>query len=308
MSGKDTPTRHGSDRFTASTETVEENLKRDTVGLVTIDEFRKRRAEIQDTKDREDANPGDSSASDTNAPVKKKAKKKVKSKLSFLGDEEEGEGSSIPTSKAITRSAAPADQPTKKVMKNPDVDTSYLPDHARDSALRDQREASRVALLAHHSALRTSLVTIPYLFHSSSPSSSSGNGKVERVEMKMGDTAYEFLERARRPKEMRGEWKRVTADALMMVKEDLVIPHHYEIHYFVKEGTKTKKGPFFEFGEDGKMDESDETRLVKVVEKSWYEKNKHIYPASKWEVFDPTKDYSTYTARDPEKNAYFFKS
>jgi protein FAM50 len=26
----------------------------------------------------------------------------------------------------------------------------------------------------------------------------------------------------------------------------------------------------------------------KVVERRWYEKNKHIFPASRWEPFDPT--------------------
>lgn len=33
----------------------------------------------------------------------------------------------------------------------------------------------------------------------------------------------------------------------------------------------------------------------KVVERSWYEKNKHIFPASRWEVFDPEKNVSSYT-------------
>ena len=26
--------------------------------------------------------------------------------------------------------------------------------------------------------------------------------------------------------------------------------------------------------------------------RSWYDRNKHIFPASRWEPFDPTKDYS----------------
>ena len=32
-------------------------------------------------------------------------------------------------------------------------------------------------------------------------------------------------------------------------------------------------------------------KLIKVVLRSWYEKNKHIYPASRWEAFVPGKQY-----------------
>ncbi len=34
-----------------------------------------------------------------------------------------------------------------------------------------------------------------------------------------------------------------------------------------------------------------EPHPVKVVMRSWYEKNKHIYPASRWEAFVPNKEY-----------------
>ena len=36
----------------------------------------------------------------------------------------------------------------------------------------------------------------------------------------------------------------------------------------------------------------------KVVLRSWYERNKHIFPASRWEPFDPTKSYDKYTVHD----------
>lgn len=49
-----------------------------------------------------------------------------------------------------------------------------------------------------------------------------------------------------------------------------------------------------------------DTSLTKVVDRRWYEKNKHIYPASTWEEFDPTKDYSTGVRKDTEGNAFFF--
>lgn len=36
----------------------------------------------------------------------------------------------------------------------------------------------------------------------------------------------------------------------------------------------------------------------KVVLRSWYEKNKHIFPASRWEPYDPEKKWDKYTVRD----------
>lgn len=33
----------------------------------------------------------------------------------------------------------------------------------------------------------------------------------------------------------------------------------------------------------------------KVVDRHWYNRNKHIFPASRWEVYDPDTNYETYT-------------
>ena len=35
----------------------------------------------------------------------------------------------------------------------------------------------------------------------------------------------------------------------------------------------------------------------KVCVRHWYDKNKHIFPASRWEAYDPEKDYSEYTVK-----------
>jgi protein FAM50 len=51
---------------------------------------------------------------------------------------------------------------------------------------------------------------------------------------------------------------------------------------------------------------NDDPNLTKVVDRRWYERNKHIFPASVWEEFDPTKDYSKGMRRDAEGNAFFF--
>ena len=44
--------------------------------------------------------------------------------------------------------------------------------------------------------------------------------------------------------------------------------------------------------------EKDESHAAKLVERAWYDKNKHIFPASRWEVFDPSVARDTYTIHD----------
>ena len=48
--------------------------------------------------------------------------------------------------------------------------------------------------------------------------------------------------------------------------------------------------------------------LTKVVDRRWYEKNKHIYPASSWEEFDPEREeeYRKGVRKDRNGNAMFF--
>ena len=51
---------------------------------------------------------------------------------------------------------------------------------------------------------------------------------------------------------------------------------------------------------------NDDPNLTKVVDRRWYERNKHIFPASVWEEFDPGKDYTKGGRKDAEGNAFFF--
>ena len=40
----------------------------------------------------------------------------------------------------------------------------------------------------------------------------------------------------------------------------------------------------------------------KIVERHWYERNKHIFPASRWEIYDPQKKWDKYTIHGSEVN------
>jgi hypothetical protein len=74
-------------------------------------------------------------------------------------------------------------------------------------------------------------------------------------------------------------------------QEDLIIPAHYTFYDFILNKARGKSGPLFNFDvhDDVRLladatREKDESHAGKVVERSWYQRNKHIFPASRWEV------------------------
>lgn len=51
---------------------------------------------------------------------------------------------------------------------------------------------------------------------------------------------------------------------------------------------------------------NDDPTQTKVVDRRWYERHKHIYPASTWQDFDPEKDYTSEVRRDGGGNTLFY--
>jgi protein FAM50 len=50
----------------------------------------------------------------------------------------------------------------------------------------------------------------------------------------------------------------------------------------------------------------DDPAVTKVVDRRWYEKNKHIFPASVWEEYNPDKALRKAERKDAEGNTFFF--
>jgi protein FAM50 len=138
-----------------------------------------------------------------------------------------------------------------------------------------------------------------------------GTGHRRSVQCRKGDTVGRFLElvRCELAREFR-EMANVSSDALLYVKEDLVIPQDVSFYDLIATRARGKSGPLFNFDvhDDvriGAVDariEKDESHPGKVVERRWYDRNKHIFPASRWEVYDPAKEYGTYTIHGGEVN------
>ncbi|KOB64977.1 Uncharacterized protein OBRU01_23391 [Operophtera brumata] len=223
-------------KFATHYDAVEQQLKSSTIGLVTLDEMKAKQEHIIQA-------------------------------LSFdMNEDEENDEEGESSDEKPEPSWRDKEEPIlKKIRKNPDVDTSFLPDREREEADLKLREELRLEWVMTQASLKDEPITVTFNF---------------------------------------SELKTVTADQLMYVKEDLILPHHYTFYDFIVTKARGKSGPLFQF------DASDDIRLVndasqekqdshagKVLLRSWYERNKHIFPASRWEPYDPTKIYSKYTIK-----------
>ncbi|KAI0807361.1 XAP5-domain-containing protein [Fomes fomentarius] len=275
--------RPSSNRFVGQNDSMEDTLKKSTVGLVRLEDFQQRRKELEEAKAREAAR-----TSELKEEKKlKKRKKTAKATLSFALDDDEGDESGNASQNG---DEPPVKRP--KSRKNPEVDTSFLPDREREEAERREREQLRQEWLRKQEELKAEDIEITYSYW-------DGSGHRKSVMCKKGDTITTFLEKCRQQfPELRG----VSVDNLMYVKEDLIIPGHHTFYDFIVNKARGKSGPLFNFDvhDDVRLladasVEKDESHAGKVVERSWYQRNKHIFPASRWEVYDPDRDYGQYT-------------
>ncbi|KIM48908.1 hypothetical protein M413DRAFT_438083 [Hebeloma cylindrosporum] len=284
--------RPSANRFVGQNDSMEETLKNSTVGLVHLEEFQQRRKELEEAKAREAAQ---SNELKDDARKARKRKKTAKATLSFAMDDEGDHDHGDVNERTSTPNGEDNDDPApkrSKLKKNPNVDTSFLPDRDREEAERKERERLRLEWLAKQESIKKEEIEIVYSYW-------DGSGHRKSVMCKKGDEIGSFLEKCRAQfPELRG----VSVDNLMYVKEDLIIPHHHTFYDFIINKARGKSGPLFNFDvhDDVRLladatKEKDESHAGKVVERSYYQRNKHIFPASRWEVFDPEKNYGKYT-------------
>ncbi|KAJ5227526.1 uncharacterized protein N7469_007532 [Penicillium citrinum] len=257
--------------FAGQSISAEEMLKSQTVGLVHLSDFRKRRAEVLEAKEREahdkslgrlasgnsrsatpstgDVTDGSSTPKSDAPPKKKKKKALAKSKLSFGDDTEEtGEESGVatPRDSSISRSGSktPNDEgaPSSSVRMKANPNARAPPKAMTKASMEAEaaaRETLRKEFLVMQEAVRNTEILIPFvLFDGTSVPAGS-------VKIKKGDPVWLFLDRCRKvgaelggrsatgAAKARREWARVSVDDLMLVKGDVIVPHHYEFYYFI---------------------------------------------------------------------------
>lgn len=326
-------------KFATHYDAIEQQIKSSTVGLVTLDQMRARQEDLVKERERQLALKQETIAKreiESKIEQKEKQKRQIKA-LSFIFDdeeEEEEEEDFQPIKKApkkekdqVEKEEVTTEQPElkddeastssdtansdsqstnepktkvlKKVTKNPDVDTSFLPDREREEEENRLREKLRQEWSEKQTKLKNEEIEITFSYW-------DGSGHRRAVVMKKGNSIYQFLQKALEllRKEFH-ELRTVTTDQLMYIKEDLIIPHHYTFYDFIVTKARGKSGPLFNFDvhDDVRLVadatvERDESHAGKVLMRSWYERNKHIFPASRWEPYDPLKSYEKYTIGD----------
>ncbi|PCD29145.1 hypothetical protein AU210_011686 [Fusarium oxysporum f. sp. radicis-cucumerinum] len=207
-----------------------------------------------------------------------------------------------------------------------------------------ERDALRREFLAIQAAVKATEIALPFVFYDGT-NIPGGIVRLKKGDFiwvfldksrKVGaDLGVGEKSNARR------EWARVGVDDLMLVRGTVIIPHHYDFYFFAMNKTPGPDGePVFKYSAEPprKPESSDNAEpidplvtpaskaavadalpdintlegadedptLTKVVDRRWYEKNKHIFPASMWQEFDPEKDYGKEVRKDAGGNTFFF--
>uniref|UniRef100_A0A6G1SDZ2 Protein FAM50 homolog n=1 Tax=Aceria tosichella TaxID=561515 RepID=A0A6G1SDZ2_9ACAR len=319
-------------QFSTHTDSVEAQLKSSTVGLVTLDQMRQKQENAVKEREKQLAQKetdGSLKIGLDHGLKKSSIPTKNSKSLSFYDDDDEDEDDDEDDKNEDTKpkcddcngsegiNELPANSPksddsdntssfTTNVRKKPklawdkiDIDTSLLPDRDREEEERRLREELAAEWRERQQRLKEEEIEITFSYW-------DGSGHRRVVRMKKGDSIYQFLQACLETlRKDFNELRSVSADQLVYVKEDLIIPHHYTFYDFIVTKARGKSGPLFSFDvhEDVRLVadasvEKDESHAGKVLLRSWYERNKHIFPASRWEPYDPTKTYDKYTISD----------
>nr|XP_037844774.1 protein FAM50A isoform X1 [Chlorocebus sabaeus] len=341
-------------KFSAHYDAVEAELKSSTVGLVTLNDMKAKQEALVKEREKQLAKKEQSKELQMKLEKlrekerKKEAKRKISS-LSFTLEEEE-EGGEEEEEAAMYEEEMEREEITtkkRKLGKNPDVDTSFLPDRDREEEENRLREELRQEWEAKQEKIKSEEIEITFSYW-------DGSGHRRTVKMRKGNTMQQFLQKALEIlRKDFSELRSAGVEQLMYIKEDLIIPHvspfsprtrsgccalgfgsgwwgwcvqaggggrgrdgpsrrhfpalgsqHHSFYDFIVTKARGKSGPLFNFDvhDDVRLlsdatVEKDESHAGKVVLRSWYEKNKHIFPASRWEPYDPEKKWDKYTIR-----------
>jgi len=179
-----------------------------------------------------------------------KLHKKAKNLLSF-GDEDEGIEASV--------------------VKNPVVDTSFLPDKEREELDMKKSLEYKKEWIAEQEIIKKQVIQVEFSYW-------EGVAHERCVHVLKSSTIGAFLEKGREAlsKEFR-ELRGTNAENLIFIKEDMMIPPYVTFYDLMKANASK-----FSFQVQNKQSHS-----AKVCPRTWYELNKNAFPAINWTLYDP---------------------
>lgn len=125
-------------KFSTASDTLEQEFRQRTVGLVSADDFRKARQVMEDNKSTEinQLQEAEKKLQEDRLKSRELKRKHIASSLSFQLDDD-GNGDDIGIDGPSTGKPL---LPLSLKLKDPSVDTSFLPDKVRDKELSDRKE------------------------------------------------------------------------------------------------------------------------------------------------------------------------
>jgi protein FAM50 len=267
-------------------EMVELQLKSQTVGLKTKEEFVALHNNLSSAEEV-------GKLRQTDSPVlgeKKVTKKKKKAKgpaLSFADEEDAAD------------SIDEEMMPKKKRMKNPGVDTSFLAksdeEQLEESKRRDQ---ARLEFIQRVKQEQSEPMTVTFKFF---PGIIDGvTPEVIRMseDTTRGTKLCTFFETISKQLVSKLNGKAVSPD-LVFSKDNFLIPNHLNFYDLQQVVFADDKAIIFDFGAKAEPNSKEE---VTVCSRRYYDAHRHLYPFSQWQTFDTESQYTNPKYRGQREN------
>lgn len=189
-----------------------------------------------------------------------------------------------------TAAAAAAEAASKrsKLGRDPSAPSWFLQDSRKAAKAESERARLEREWDERQELVKKEKIEVTYSYW-------DGSGHRRHIAVPKGATIRRFLEWVRQDlvkdfPEMRAS----SAADLIYVKEDLIVPQHLSFYDLIVSKAKGKTGPLFRFAAEEQVHVVEDKRIEredshpgKIVLRHWYEQNRHVYPASRWELYDP---------------------
>ena len=173
------------------------------------------------------------------------------------------------------------------------IETDFLFDKERENKELELIAKLKDKWLKSQELIKNEITEVTYSYW-------DGNGHRYKMSIPKGTTIEAFLKKVCQDLSSSFPHLRsVHPDQLMYIQEDIIIPHHLTFYDLIISKAQGKTGALFSFDvhDDVRMIndiriESNASHAGKVTERRWYERNRHIYPASNWQLLDLTSFFS----------------